>query len=310
MSNRTDVLVLGGTGVDTLVRVPQLPLPFADSYMVPAIEAEAGQTGDGVAVGLRSLGLGVHLLDFIGDDPEGLLVRALHERHGVEFTALITAAGTKRAVNLIDKAGRRLSLYDYTRSDPADRFDEALLARLAAGARHAHVSITHPCQYALPTLRAAGLTISTDLHNWDGRNAYHLDFADQADVVFLSRTALPDHEAAMRLILDRGRAGVVVVTDGEHGGYVLDRADGRIVAYPPATPPSPAIDSNGAGDAFVAGYLYGMLAGEPVERCVQFGAVAGAHACTGTRTEVVPIDPDTLRARSSVDTCDGRGLGA
>lgn len=29
-----DVLVLGGAGVDTIVRVPGLPLPYADSYMI------------------------------------------------------------------------------------------------------------------------------------------------------------------------------------------------------------------------------------------------------------------------------------
>ena len=52
-----DVLVLGGAGVDTIVYVPELPLPYADSYMVPAIEMRAGQTGDGVALGLAALGL-------------------------------------------------------------------------------------------------------------------------------------------------------------------------------------------------------------------------------------------------------------
>jgi len=50
------VLVLGGTGVDTIAHVPELPLPFADSYPALAIQARAGQTGDGVAV-RRSFGL-------------------------------------------------------------------------------------------------------------------------------------------------------------------------------------------------------------------------------------------------------------
>jgi acarbose 7IV-phosphotransferase len=50
------VLVLGGTGVDTIVHVPELPLPFAGSIPVAAIQARAGQTGDVVAIGLRALG--------------------------------------------------------------------------------------------------------------------------------------------------------------------------------------------------------------------------------------------------------------
>jgi hypothetical protein len=44
MTDDTDVLVLGGAGVDTIVQVPALPLPFADSYMIrPGIETCAGR---------------------------------------------------------------------------------------------------------------------------------------------------------------------------------------------------------------------------------------------------------------------------
>jgi sugar/nucleoside kinase (ribokinase family) len=272
---------------------------LVDSYVVPAIQAEAGQTGDGVAVGLQALGLRVHLLDMLGDDFEGSLVRALHRRRGVALTALPTAAGTKRAVNLVDPAGRRLSLYDGTRSDPDDRFPDALLAALAADARHAHVSITHPCQYALDGLRAAGLTVSTDLHDWDGRNAYHEQFAHEADIVFVSRAALTDHESAMRAIIRDGRARVVVTTDGADGGYFLDRADGQVNRYRAAAAPAPAVDSNGAGDAFVAGYLFGALRGLPTVACVRYGAIAGAHACTGSRSEINPIDQATLLGRAA-----------
>src|SRR5687768_15767519 len=87
MIDRNDVLVLGGAGVDTVVSVPSLPLPFADSFLVPAIRTRAGQTGDGVALGLHALGLRTTHLDVLGDDPEGALVRDLHARHGVPFTA-------------------------------------------------------------------------------------------------------------------------------------------------------------------------------------------------------------------------------
>jgi sugar/nucleoside kinase (ribokinase family) len=66
-----DVLVLGGAGVDTIVYVPELPLPFADGYLVPRIVRRAGHTGDGVAVGLSALGLRTALVDLLGDDVEG-----------------------------------------------------------------------------------------------------------------------------------------------------------------------------------------------------------------------------------------------
>ncbi|MYZ08400.1 adenosine kinase [Streptomyces sp. SID2999] len=282
----TDVLVLGGAGVDTIVRVPELPLPFADSYPIDTgVHTRAGQTGDFVALGLAALGLDVHHLDLIGDDPEGDLVRALHRDHGIALTALPQPAGTKRAVNLVGPDGRRLSLYDTSRARPGDRFPDDVLRPLAVAARHVHVTITQPCAEALPLLRETGVPLSTDLHDWDGENPYHEPYALAADVVFLSAAALTDPERTMRRIAERGRARIVVATAGAEGTHLL--ADGELTHVPPATPPAPVVDSNGAGDAFAAAFLYGRLAGEPPERCARYGAAAGAYACTvpATRTD-------------------------
>jgi sugar/nucleoside kinase (ribokinase family) len=293
-----DVLVLGGAGVDTVVYVPELPLPFADSYLVPAIEARAGQTGDGVALGLHALGLRTMHIDLVGQDHEAELVRQLHDKRGVPFTGVCTAAGTKRAVNLVDPAGHRLSLYDGSRGADADRLPPDLVTSLARAARHAHVCITHPCGHALPAVVEAGVSISTDLHNWDGANAYHRTFAYQADIVFLSTTALPDHEAAMREIIRNGRARMVIATAGAEGGYLLRRDTNEVRRFRASPPPAPVKDSNGAGDAFVSGFLLGYLTGAPPDTCVRYGALAGAHACTVPAAGVDPIDRATLLARA------------
>ncbi|MFJ1805795.1 MULTISPECIES: adenosine kinase [unclassified Streptomyces] len=293
-----DVLVLGGAGVDTIVYVPELPLPYADSYMIDGgIRARAGQTGDFVALGLAALGLRVHHLDFLGDDPEGDLVRALHREKGIALTAIPQPAGTKRAVNLVGPDGRRLSLYDNSRGRPDDRFPQGTLRTLAAASRHAHVSITHPCAEALPVLREAGVGISTDLHNWDGENPYHEAFAHQADVVFVSVAALTDPEAVMRRIAARGRAEVVVATAGAKGAYLL--TDGELSHIPAAAPPGPVVDSNGAGDAFASAFLFGRLNGEPPHRCAEYGALAGAYACTVPSTHSAALSRDALLARTA-----------
>ncbi|PWI17745.1 adenosine kinase [Streptomyces sp. Act143] len=296
MSPETDVLVLGGAGVDTIVHVPELPLPYADSYMIdPGIVNRAGQSGDFVALGVHALGLRAHHLDVVGDDHEGDLVRALHRDRGIPFTEVRSATGTKRAVNLVGPDGRRLSLYDITRGQDADRFPEDTLRTLAGSARHAHVVITHPAVHALPLLRRSGVSISTDLHNWDGENPYQEAFALAADLVFLSTTALADPEATMRDIAARGRASAVVATAGAEGAYLL--ADGELTHVPAVEPPAPVVDSNGAGDAFAAAFLLGRLTGADVLRCARYGAVAGAYACTVPATRADAIGRDDLLAR-------------
>ncbi|MFC8245829.1 PfkB family carbohydrate kinase [Streptomyces chartreusis] len=293
MSRDIDVLVLGGAGVDTIVYVPELPLPYADSYMIDSgIRTRAGQTGDFVALGLTALGLRVHHLDMLGDDPEGDLVRVLHREKGIALTAIGQPAGTKRAVNLVSPDGRRLSLYDTSRGHADDRLPEATVTALAGASRHVHVAITQPCAHALPLLRESGATLSTDLHDWDGENPYHEPFAQAADVVFLSAAALADPERTMRRIADRGRAEVVVATAGAKGAYVL--ADDELTRLPAATPPAPVVDSNGAGDAFAAAFLYAWLNRETPARSALYGTIAGAHACTIPSTEANAIGLDEL----------------
>jgi acarbose 7IV-phosphotransferase len=298
LSGEIDVLVLGGAGVDTVVYVDVLPLPFADSFHVPPIVTRAGQTGDGVAVGTQALGLRTHHLDVVGDDHEGALVEALHRTRDVAFTGVTSAAGTKRAVNLVARDGRRLSLYDSSRASDVDAFPERILADLVARSRHVHVSITPPCAAALPTLLSASVTISTDLHDWDGRQGYHQPFATTADLVFLSTTALAEPVQTMREIIEQGRAQFVVATAGAEGALLLPR-DGVLRHVPVASPPADVVDTNGAGDAFVAGYLFGYLHGETAERCAISGAVAAAHACTVPSTEVDPVTRATLIARTA-----------
>ncbi|MER6629844.1 PfkB family carbohydrate kinase [Streptomyces sp. NPDC000987] len=298
MSRDIDVLVLGGAGVDTVIRVPALPLPYADSYLIDSgIHTRAGQTGDFVALGLAALGLRTHHLDSLGDDPEGDLVRALHEERGVPLTGVPQPAGTKRAVNLVGPDGRRLSLYDGTRGHDDDRFPEPELRALATASRHAHVAITHPCAHALPLLRECGVTVSTDLHDWDGENPYHEPFAHQSDLVFLSAAALGDPERTMRRIAERGRARIVVATAGAEGAHLL--ADGELTRVPAVAPPAAVVDSNGAGDAFAAAFLFGHLRGEPPRRCALYGAVAGAHACTVPATRAAAIGRDELLTRAA-----------
>ncbi len=159
------------------------------------------------------------------------------------------------------------------------------------------MSITYPCAFALPLLREAGLTVSTDLHNWDGVNAYHEPFAYGADLVFVSTTALADPERTMRLIVERGRARTVVAMAGAEGAYML--TEGRITHIPAVPPPTAVVDSNGAGDAFVSGFLLGWLADEPAARCARYGAIAGAYACTVPATSTDSIGRGELLARAA-----------
>ncbi|MEU4567058.1 PfkB family carbohydrate kinase [Micromonospora sp. NPDC023956] len=274
----SDLLVLGGLGVDVRVRVPALPLPLADSLPVDPVDLRIGNTGAGVTLAAHALGLRVTVVDVVGDDPPGDVVRAALSRRDVTAVLRTDSRGTRRSVNLVDPAGRRMSLYDSRpwQGSPPFRPDE--LAALVAEAAHVHLSIMDWTLDLLPTLRAAlpdGVGISTDLHDWDGRNPYHRPFADLADLVFVSGVRLCPAAAETAAAL---APRTVVVTHGADGA-VLYRPGRPPVRVPAATPPDPVVDSNGAGDAFAAGFVAGRLRGGTPEVAARYAAQVAA-ACT------------------------------
>jgi sulfofructose kinase len=65
---------------------------------------------------------------------------------------------------------------------------------------------------------------------------------------------------------------LVVVTLGARGYIALDR--GRVIERPAY--PAAAVDTTGCGDVFHAGFIYGLLKGWEVEKCLDFAAWAGA----------------------------------
>ncbi|GAA2816395.1 hypothetical protein GCM10020220_000700 [Nonomuraea rubra] len=226
-----DVLVLGGSGVDTTVYVPELPLPYRDTYHVPPVVDRIGNTGSGVALGCHALGLGVVFADLIGDDPQGALIR--DALSGLDCRWGRAEAGTTRSVLLVGPDGRRLSLHD-PKATPGERLPRELYTGVDAA--HVHVSISDRCRDVHHDLE--GRSVSTDLHDWDGVNDYHKDFAYRSDLVFLSAAALSDPAAAMRGILRHGRAHTVVCTRGADGCLVLTRDAARCARSPPPRCPA------------------------------------------------------------------------
>ncbi|GAA4624505.1 PfkB family carbohydrate kinase [Actinoallomurus vinaceus] len=295
-----DVVVVGGSGVDTVVRVGSLPVPLADSVSVGPIREWPGHTGGNVALGAGALGLTVALLDYIGDDWIGAQVRERLAEGEVEFAPLISPAGTRRAVNLVDAAGRRMSFYDGR--DPAGlRMPRDHYLPWLRRTRHVHLSIMNFARFLYDDIEELGVPVSTDLHDWDGLADHHREFALRSDLVFLSAAGAGEHTPAlMREILREGRAETVVATAGADGAYLLTRDGGPTPQHvPAAVPPAPIVDSNGAGDAFVCGFLYGRLAGRDVRECARLGAVAGAYACTAPGSTAL-ISGEALHAADRI----------
>ncbi|WP_439677591.1 carbohydrate kinase family protein [Embleya sp. MST-111070] len=286
-----DVFVVGGVGVDVIVRVPELPLPISD-FKVPPIRSYVAHTGNGVALGCRALGLRTHLAAVLGEDPEADFVLAHYARHSLSFAHATDPAGTPRSVNLVGPDGERLSLHD-SRLPKELVVDPDLYRPALARTRHAHVSIGGWSRTALAEAIEAGVSTSTDLHGWDGKDPDRADFAYGAELVFTSTNRLGDRvEEAARDLLARGRAKIVIAMAGGRGSYLVvpDRPLWHVPAL--AMRADEVVDTNGAGDSYVSGFLYAYLAGRDWAACAAAGTHAGAHAVrtAGTHTSFITAE--------------------
>ncbi|WP_456825502.1 carbohydrate kinase family protein [Cellulomonas sp. P5_E12] len=263
------VLVNGPASWNTLVRLPALPEPRSQTLFASGHRDGLGGTSAGKALTLAALGVDVTLRTALGDDREGGLVRAAlaHPRISVVAQPVET---TERHVNLMADDGSRVSIYlelpDPARG-PVPSFD---------GIDVAVLDLADHSRPLLAAARAAGVPVWCDVHDDDGVADFQRDFVAAADVLLVSAARLADPRAYLADAVARG-CRLAVCTDGAAGALALD-ADGWIEV--PAASVTDVVDTNGAGDAFLAGLLSGVLDGLPVEGALARASAAGALAVT------------------------------
>ena len=283
------VAAFGAASWNTMIRVEAFPAPEPASIFPPTWHETIGSSGAGMAMNLGRLGVDVTLHALLGDDDHGARIRAGLEAAGVAVSAVRDATGSGRHVNLMDPAGRRISFLLHL-GDRAARFDGPDVEALIAWADEVLVAITDAARPVLEIARRHGKRTWTDLHATDGERAWEHDFWT-ADRVFFSAERLADPRPFMDRLRAAGRE-LVVCTRAEHGALALT-ADGRWLEIPPA-PVERIVDTNGAGDAFLAGVVVGELHGLPIERSLAIAARVAAAAVQSADLAPARVDAEAL----------------
>ncbi|MBL0887389.1 carbohydrate kinase family protein [Myceligenerans indicum] len=273
MSTPTTVVV-GPASWNTLVRLDALPEPRPHTVFARETVRTVGGTSAGKALHLADLGTAATLVTAVGDDPEAELVLGALARAGdrLEVLAHRAPGPTEQHLNLMTDAGERVSVYLAVPAEPA-RLDDAHVAERLAAADNVVLDLAASSLELLDAARAGGAELWTDLHDYDGVSEFHQPFANACSHIFLNDDGTDDHAGVMRALLDRG-ATTVVCTLGARGAVALTR-DGW--AECPAEP-AEIVDTNGAGDAFFAGFLTAHLTGASTGECLRAGARQAVRA--------------------------------
>ena len=90
-------------------------------------------------------------------------------------------------------------------------------------------------------------------------------------------TGISDERASLVEMKARYGCAIVGVTLGARGAIIY--CEGQFIESPAFEVPGGCRDTTGAGDAFHAGFIYGMLRGEDIEACLKIGNAVAALKC-------------------------------
>jgi acarbose 7IV-phosphotransferase len=288
----SSVLVVGGVSYDTVVDLEALPAPVPATVFSKGMRQTVGSTGAGKALNLCRLGFTTTLHSMIGADEAGEAVRAYFSQQPLLFIGAHDPRGTEQHINLMDRTGGRISIFTaYSTFEPL--VDHGALGALIQQQDAVVLNIINYCRYLIPILRHYGKPIWCDLHDYDPGNSYYEGFAAAADYVFLSSEKVADYRVTMQQLMERGKR-LVVCTHGTAGSTALT-ADGEWIDTPIIQRES-FVDSNGAGDSFFAGFLYGYAQGYPIRHCLELATLNGGLCVTSPALFHPDLTPALLEA--------------
>ena len=285
-----DVVVVGSANLDLVATLDHLPKP-GETIVALGYAEHAGGKGVNQAVACARMGARTAFVGCVGNDDAGVFLRGVLENEGIDTTMLrVVDMPTGRAFINVDSRGENEIV-------------------VVSGA-NTQVGIAHDA-IVLPMARVVLMQLEIPLTTV--RNALHLARRNgavtvlnpapfkalDAGVLSLVDVIVPNETESIacggtQALLDAG-VKTVLTTLGERGAIINTHTSVTSIAPHNVV----AVDTVGAGDAFIGALSAELARGATINDAASVGAVAGALATTVHGA--VPSLPTQTSVRSAMN---------
>lgn len=286
-----DAVGFGLNAVDHLVVVPAYPSFDTKTRLTEHVQAAGGQTATAM-VALQRLGMRTAYAGRFGGDAEGQFGLATLKYEGVDVShaEVIEGARNQIAFIIIDaRNGERTIIWDRDERLAYGALEAPV--EMAARGRVLHLDAHDPpaCVRMAEAARAGRTLVSADIDNiYEGLP----ELLPLIDILISSAefphrlTGIADPRASLIELKARYGCALVGMTLGTRGALIY--YDGVFLESPALQVAGVCRDTTGAGDAFHAGFLYGLLSGEEIEASLKYANATASLKCRalGARTSL------------------------
>lgn len=271
------------------------------SFLVDKLSVEFGGTAGNIAYNLALLGEEPEIISTVGADFGPYRSHLLLS--GVDPTSIRVLEGelTSSAVVLTDKADNQIAAFH------------------PGAGRHAYDTPVETHGKSLAIIAPGYIPDMNALPSYYRRKGLDFLYDPGQSILSLSSEALIDGiTGAQALFASDYEFGLIAQKTGLAEGAILERVPTIIITYGAqgsrvstrdgqwtikATPVKEAIDPTGAGDAYRAGFIKGMLIGLSLESCAKLGGVIAAYAVetSGTQTHHFTISEIAERYKNTYE---------
>ena len=273
----------------TMSLVDEVEADIVYSKMERCIECSGGSAANTIA-SLASLGSSVAFIGKVKEDKLGKVFSHDIKSLGIAFETIPSTDGLSTArcmIHVTPDAQRTMQTFLGASINlaPSD-IDETIVASADVTYLEGYLwdpelakqAFRKAAQVATAAGRSVALSLSdsfcVERHRSEFLNFVknHVDilFANEEEIISLYQQT--NFDAAMMAV--RSDCEIAALTRGERGSVIVCRDEVHIID---AEPVAKVVDTTGAGDAYAAGFLYGLTVNQPLNKCARLGSICSAE---------------------------------